>query len=793
MRQRTSLAVLAAALGGAALWWLFPKYDRSADLGRIQLTRRETVDKAREVARGHGIDAKNWFPAARVQDWKGGDWIYLWRHLHPESRVFASLVTPSVSTVTLRQPGGASYVTVAFNANGRLVGFRMASREASQVGHVHATETLDAMANGVLAQYLGEQAPLFRAVNRGVTQSSQLLYSWEYTNPADSPHLLRFEASFSEEHLVKAELTAEPSDSFRESVRTRQEPLGYTIASVFLISFLLLSAAFPSFFRALVRRRLSVKRLISMLALALVLLVLVQRGGGWVEDAQEESMQQFTDPLGRMAGHALLLAFVGCTIVLFYGAGRGLLLPRQHEHWLALDALLSRRFLVRPVGASLLHGLLCGVALAGVPLLIAPFALPAQLNLSSAETLYAFSPIATVFEPLLQIDIFALVFLALPLSRRVRPAWLGLPAFVLLMTIGWFSFKAPYESWVGPGLAVSFLLVAGLWLVEREYGALAALLSGFGMVACWTAAGYFVQSVPELQARGWWVAGPGMVLGLVGLVVMRAGAAVDVAAELAAMRAESATAVLSQRDRFASEFDVARRAQQAMLPAVPAQLGEVSFAASCIPARDVGGDLYDFYPTGDGRFAIGVADVSGKGVPASLYMTLTKGFLAAAGRDSDDLPSTLSQLNSHLHSAGKRKVFVTMALAFFSPEERRIELARAGHNAPLWRRASLGKSEYLTPGGMGLGLTSRLLFERALRVQEIEMEPGDAFVLYSDGVTEAMNETLEQFGEERLQAVLDACDGCDAHATEQAILQAVRAFIGTAPPHDDMTLFVVRV
>ena len=136
---------------------------------------------------------------------------------------------------------------------------------------------------------------------------------------------------------------------------------------------------------------------------------------------------------------------------------------------------------------------------------------------------------------------------------------------------------------------------------------------------------------------------------------------------------------------------------------------------------------------------------------------------------------------------------VTMALTYFSPEDRHVALARAGHNSPLWRRAHRGESEYLTPPGMGLGLTGRLLFERALRLQEIELEPGDALVLYSDGITEAMNEEREQFGEDRLRAAVDACDGCDARATEQAILQAVRAFIGAAPPHDDMTLFVVRV
>ena len=214
MRQRTSLALVAAALGGLALWWLFPRYDRSAGLGQFHLARPAAIAQARAVARANGIDATNWLPAAQSEYGQGGAWIYLWQRLHPESRVFSSLVTPYVARVTLRQLDGGRYATVTFNTDGRLVGFATASREASMVGHVHATETLDAMANGVLAQYLGEHARLFRPVNRGVTQSSQLLYSWEYSDPSDSPHLLRFEANFSEEQLVRAELTAEPADSF---------------------------------------------------------------------------------------------------------------------------------------------------------------------------------------------------------------------------------------------------------------------------------------------------------------------------------------------------------------------------------------------------------------------------------------------------------------------------------------------------------------------------------------------------------------------------------------------------
>ncbi len=793
MRQRTSLALVAALLGSLTLWMLFPRYDRSAGLGQLNISRHQAVVRAREVARANGVDAAHWSPAVQSTEWSGGAWIYLWRRLHPESRVFASLVTPAIAQVTLRQPDGESFATVTFNAEGKLVGYSTLSRMVNPLGHVHASETLDALANGVLAQYLGENARLFRPVNRGVTQSSQLLYSWEYSDPVDSPHLLRFEASFSEELLVHAELTAEPSESFRQEVRDMQAPQSYLFAFMLVMDFALISVAFPSFFRALVRRRLSPRRLISAAGLALILVVLAFWGGSWHDEARAEAARQFSSPLNSVAGHTLGLLVLGCAMVLFYGAGRGLLLPQHHDRWLALEALFSRRFTVRPIGAALFHGVLCGAALAALPFLVATAFLPAQPMTSRLAMLFASSPVAAIFEPAMLIDVMGIVLLALPLSRWLRPTWLAAPVFVAMIGINWFIMRAPFDDWAIPGLCAAGLFALGMWLVEAEYGALAALVAGAAMVALWTAGGYFVQPLPELSRRGWSVLVPLLGSGLLGLIGMRFGASVNASAEVKAMCAESAVDVVSQRDRLASEFDVARRAQQAMLPPVPAQIGNASFAASCIPARDVGGDLFDFYPTGNGQYALGVADVSGKGVPASLYMTLTKGFLAAAGRDSDDLLSTVSQLNSHLYAAGKRKIFVTMALAYFAPEQRRITLARAGHNSPLWRRSSRGHSEYLTPPGMGLGLTSRLLFERALRLQEIELEPGDAFVLYSDGITEAMNEESEQFGEDRLQAAVDACDGCDAHATEQAILRAVRSFIGSAPPHDDMTLLVVRV
>ncbi len=793
MRQRTGLALLAALLGALVLWQFFPRHDRAADLGRYRLTREQAIEKARSVARVNGFDTANWTASAQALEWPRGSWIYRWRFLHREPSVFNSLISPFVAQVTLRQPDGERFVGVTFSPEGKLVGFGTATRTARGMEHMHPTVTMDAQAEGVLADFLGDQARYFHPVNRGVAQSHRLLYSWEYSDPADSPHVIRFEASFSEQRLVRAELTAEPSDSFLAEIRRTQFADGYIAAAVATLIFIAFGLAFPSFFQALVRKRLSALRLARAGGIAFLLVTLTLWGGRWLDQEHAAAARSFGNSLNGYVIQFLGLVLTGFVMVLFYGAGRALLRPEHMQRWFTLEALLNRRVNLRQQGSALFNGVLCGIGLAALPYLVAPFFPAAQAVAMSVTSLYFPNSMAAMLAPTALADIIFIVLLAMPIVRWARPRWLGLVAYSIGVPAVWFVLRSPFDDWTVPGLAASLLFAAGLWLVECEYGALGALVAGASMLGVWTAATFWVQPAEAFVSQGWWAVAPFAAIATAGAVLMRAGATVDTAVEVDAMRSESALDVRPQRERLASEFDVARRAQQAMLPNVPQEIDGVTFSAVCIPAREVGGDLYDFYPTGDSRYALGVADVSGKGVPASLYMTLTKGFLAAAGRDSDNLLVTLSELNSHLHMAGKRKIFVTMALAFFSPGDRRIELARAGHNPPLWRKAGMGQSEYLTPPGMGLGLTSRLLFERALRLQEIQLMPGDAFVLYSDGITEAMNEAREQFGEDRLQAVVDTCDGQDAQATEKAILQAVRAFIGSAPPHDDMTLFVVRV
>ncbi|MBY0505634.1 MAG: hypothetical protein K2X03_17095 [Bryobacteraceae bacterium] len=521
MRQRTWLAVLAALLGAVAVWWLFPQHDRAADLGQFRLSREAAISKAREVARLNGVDTAGWWSAVQAENWRGGAWIYLWRRLHPESRVFSSLVTPYVVRVSLRQPGDERTVEVTFASDGRVVGFSALSRVADGVGHVHASETLDALADGTRAQYLGEFASRFRPVNRGITQSSQLLYSWEFNDAADSPHVLRFEASFSDERLVQAALVTEPSDSFRAQVRTLQSWQSYAFAFTLVSDFVVVTLAFPSFFRALVHRRLRMRRLLSAAALAGVILLVGLAGGAWLDETRIEGARQFGSVWGRIAGFIFSQVVLACALVLFYGAGRGYLAAKDHPRWLGLEALLSRRFLLRPVGASVFHGVLCGVALAALPLLVAPAFGPAQTQLSGVAALMAPNPLSGIFQPFLLIDIVGIVLVVLPLTHWLRPAWLQAPVFVVTVGVNWLIMRSPFDDWGAPTLCASLLMALAMWLVEREYGALAALTGGATMVAVWLTAQYGVQPVAALSLRAWWVAAPLLATAAAGMVIMR--------------------------------------------------------------------------------------------------------------------------------------------------------------------------------------------------------------------------------------------------------------------------------
>ena len=248
---------------------------------------------------------------------------------------------------------------------------------------------------------------------------------------------------------------------------------------------------------------------------------------------------------------------------------------------------------------------------------------------------------------------------------------------------------------------------------------------------------------------------------------------------------------LMSRDKLVSiqnELDVAKTIQQSILPTVFPETNSMQIFGSMEPARAVGGDFFFVERFVDGRIALAVADVSDKGVPAALFMMLTRTLLKGALRDGAPPGRVLEEVNDLLHEDNDTAMFVTLFCGIYDPHTGGFTYANGGHNPPLHVRAD-GSSEILPiTGGIALGVAPEFTFAE----DAIELAPGDSAVLYTDGVTEAINATDEEFGMERLHDLFAERPGLDALEGNSAIFESLRVFTGETPQFDDITCLVLH-
>jgi phosphoserine phosphatase RsbU/P len=241
--------------------------------------------------------------------------------------------------------------------------------------------------------------------------------------------------------------------------------------------------------------------------------------------------------------------------------------------------------------------------------------------------------------------------------------------------------------------------------------------------------------------------------------------------------------------RLLAELDTAREIQRQLLPRGAREVPGLDIAASYVPARELGGDFYDFLPYGNGRLALVLGDVSGKGTPAALYGSLAIGILREHVVEHPCPPAEmLKMLNGRLYAARLDARFVAMLFALYDANARQLTMASAGAPHPLLIRD--GKVEELIVEGVPLGL----LPESDYEVFTLDLEPGDLLVFASDGIVESENPKHEEYGSERLYSLLSTMSKEDSvEDIAGAILLATDEFSGSAPPHDDRTLLVIRV
>ncbi len=240
---------------------------------------------------------------------------------------------------------------------------------------------------------------------------------------------------------------------------------------------------------------------------------------------------------------------------------------------------------------------------------------------------------------------------------------------------------------------------------------------------------------------------------------------------------------------FENELGIAKKIQESFLPKTVPDVKGVDMSVSMLTARQVGGDLYDFVDLGgQGRFGIMIGDVSGKGIPASLFMAMVAGSFKFFSKLGSDPKGVLSNLNAKLVAESASDLFVTMLYAIFDMNEMSIVYSNGGH-LPLLSVSRDGKSVFLDPaGGLPLGLVEGEYLEEKAGFRE-----GDTLVFYTDGVTEAMNANSELYGKERLEKVVRARIDLSSQEILEAIKNDVRRFEPKSKQHDDITAIVVKL
>ncbi|HEX2443182.1 MAG TPA: SpoIIE family protein phosphatase [Vicinamibacterales bacterium] len=238
--------------------------------------------------------------------------------------------------------------------------------------------------------------------------------------------------------------------------------------------------------------------------------------------------------------------------------------------------------------------------------------------------------------------------------------------------------------------------------------------------------------------------------------------------------------------RSARELEIAKEVQRGLLPRRPPTMTTLECAGACLQARSVGGDYYDFLDLGEGRLGIVLADISGKGISAALLMANLQAYVRSSYAVARDDPAFLHSLNDYLFDASPSSRYATLFLGRYEEGSRRLRYANCGHNPPLVMRAD-GAVEWLPPTAPVVGLFDRWSCELA----DLVIGPGDTLVLYTDGITDAIDDAGEFFGEERLVEWVRRNRQLAASALLKTIIDAVTQFTGTVQ-EDDLTLVIAK-
>ncbi|HAV23598.1 MAG: hypothetical protein A3H45_12595 [Ignavibacteria bacterium RIFCSPLOWO2_02_FULL_55_14] len=487
--------------------------------------------------------------------------------------------------------------------------------------------------------------------------------------------------------------------------------------------------------------------------------------------------------------------FYGGALILMWSASESSVREVWKDKMVTVDLLVHGHFLHSRIGAALVRGAALGVTAYALILAVlsgAGFLEHVQYFRSEDESYQAFTIISPAtyvvthsFYENTYTTAFFLMFLASWVHKRFGSTSVTIGVPLAVMTIIKVMSFTPF--WVSI-LAVGISMFVVIWAFTR-YDLLTAFMSLVVLMASkYTAMLAF--SGPETYENS--AIGVGVIL----LASIAGGFALQFRrheqSDFDAIAPVFAK-FITERERLKHELTIARTVQMSFLPKSNPSVPHLEIASRCAPALEVGGDYYDFIDLGDGRLAVVVGDVSGKGTQAAFFMTLTKGFLRAVAKVSHSPATTLTEVNKLFYENVERGVFISLVYGVFDTLNSTLTVARAGHNPVIMRKSYSRDTQVVSPMGLALGLDPGPAFEKSIREETIPFHAGDLFVFNTDGFPEAMNKKKEEYGEERLARSIEQHANKPAPELLEGVFADMRQYVGKAEQHDDLTMVVVKI
>ena len=243
-----------------------------------------------------------------------------------------------------------------------------------------------------------------------------------------------------------------------------------------------------------------------------------------------------------------------------------------------------------------------------------------------------------------------------------------------------------------------------------------------------------------------------------------------------------------ENERVKKELHIAANIQQRLIPKVLPLIPGYEIVAEAVPCKEIGGDFYDVLQLKEHLFAAVIADVSGKGIPAALLVSTLHASLRAYIQTDTNLATLVAKLNSTVYHNSTPESFITFFIMLLDTQKHEITYMNAGHNSPLHLHTRTGLISELGAEMMPLGM----LDEASGKVNSVHVEPQDELVLYTDGVTEAMNSEQVPFGDDKFRTIIQSGSDLPIAAKQTQILKEVHTYVGEEAASDDLTIMMVR-